>query len=56
MVKVRQKVSGGFRTDRGAQIFLTIKRYTGTLRKQGRDVWSGLTKAMKGFPFLPSDA
>jgi len=32
------------------------KSYTGTLRKQGRDVWSGLTKAMKGFPFLPSDA
>lgn len=56
MVKVRQKVSGGFRTDRGARIFLTIKSYTGTLRKQGRDVWSGLTKAMKGFPFLPSDA
>ena len=56
MVKVRQKVSGGFRTDRGARIFLTIKSYTGTLRKQGRDVWSGLTQAMKGRPFLPSDA
>jgi len=56
MVKVRQKVSGGFRTDRGAQVFLTIRSYTGTLRKQGRDVWAGLTRAMKGLPFLPSDA
>ena len=56
MVKVRQKVSGGFRTDRGARIFLTIRSYTGTLRKQGRDVWSGLTQAMKGLPFLPSEA
>ncbi|MGC8529254.1 MAG: IS66 family transposase [Leptospirillia bacterium] len=56
MVKVRQKVSGGFRTDRGARIFFTIRSYTGTLRKQGHDVWSGLTRSMKGLPFLPSDA
>ena len=56
MVKVRQKVSGGFRTDRGDRIFLTTRSYTGTLRKQGRDVWSGLTQAMKGLPFLPSEA
>ena len=56
MVKVRQKVSGGFRTDTGARIFLTLKSYTQTLRKQGKDVWTGLTQAMMGSPFLPSDA
>ncbi|EIJ75959.1 MAG: Transposase [Leptospirillum sp. Group II 'C75'] len=56
MIKVRQKVSGCFRTPDGAQVFLAIRSYTSTLRKQGRDVWAGLTQAMQGRPFLPSDA
>ncbi len=56
MIKVRQKVSGGFRTQKGARLFLTIKSYTGTLRKRSRDVWTGLTNAITGHPFIPSDA
>ena len=55
MIKVRQKVSGGFRTQKGARLFLTIKSYTGTLRKRSRDVWTGLTNAITGHPFIPSD-
>ena len=50
MVKVCENVSGGFRTDWGAQIFFTIKSYIGTFLKHGRDVWTGRIKAMKGFP------
>ena len=56
MIKVRQKVSGCFRTPEGAQVFLAIRSYPSTLRKQGLDVWAGLTQAMQGRPFLPSDA
>ncbi|MDA8150724.1 MAG: IS66 family transposase [Nitrospiraceae bacterium] len=56
MIKVRQKVSGGFRTQKGAKLFLTVKSYTGTLRKRSRDVWTGLMNAMAGRPFIPSDA
>ena len=56
MIKVRQKVSGCFRTPEGAQAFLAIRSYASTLRKQGRDVWAGLTQTMQGRPFLPSDA
>ena len=56
MIKVRQKVSGCFRTPEGARVFLSIRSYTSTLRKQGLDVWSGLIQAMRGRPFLPSDA
>ena len=55
MIKVRQKVSGGFRTQKGARLFLTIKSYTGTLRKRSHDVWTGLTNAITGHPFIPSD-
>ena len=43
---LRQKVSGGGRTPKGARLFLTVKSYTGTLRKRSRDVWTGLMNAM----------
>ncbi len=56
MGKRIQKVSGDFRTDRGAPIFLTIKSDTGTHRKRSRDAGSGLPKSIMGSPFLPSDA
>ena len=38
MIKVRQKVSGGFRTPKGSRLFLTVKSDTGTPRKRSRDV------------------
>ena len=56
MITVRQKVSGGFRTQKGAKLFLSVKSDTGTLRKRSRDVWTGLMKAMASRPFIPSDA
>src|ERR1017187_7272056 len=54
MIKVRQKISGCFRTLRGAQIFCRIRSYLSTCRKQGRDLWLALQSAVNGAPFIPS--
>jgi transposase len=54
MIKVRQKISGCFRTLRGAQIFCRIRSYLSTCRKQGRNLWQALQRAVSGAPFIPS--
>jgi transposase len=54
MIKVRQKISGCFRTFRGAQIFCRIRSYLSTCRKQGRNLWQTLQSAVSGAPFIPS--
>ena len=40
MMKVKQKISGGFRTSRGAEIFATIRGFISTARKQQADILS----------------
>jgi transposase len=54
MVKVRQKISGSFRTARGARTFLRIRGYNSTVRKQGGNVLASLQGALVGDPFLPA--
>ena len=54
MIKVRQKISGCFRTLRGAQIFCRIRSYLSTCRKQGRNLWEAIQMAVVGRPFIPS--
>jgi transposase len=54
MAKLRQKISGGFRTFKGAQIFARIRSYISTARKQGYNVWEAIQKAVIGQPFMPS--
>jgi transposase-like protein len=54
MIKVRQKISGCFRTLRGAQIFCRIRSFLSTCRKQGRNLWLALQSAVNGAPFIPS--
>jgi transposase len=53
MIKVQQKISGCFRTFRGAQVFCRIRSYLSTCRKQGRNVWEAIPSALSGKPFIP---
>jgi transposase len=53
MTKVRQKISGCFRTTTGEDRFCRIRGYISTLRKQRLPILSALGKAMLGAPPLP---
>jgi transposase len=53
MVKVKQKVSGTFRTLTGAQTFCAIRSYISTVRKQGGNVIAALLDAIHDRPFIP---
>ncbi len=43
MMKLRQKISGGFRSDQGAKIFATIRSFISTAKKQGWKIIEALT-------------
>ena len=54
MVKVRQKISGCFRTTTGAERFCRIRGYISTLRKQGMPILAALRRAMLGNAPMPA--
>ena len=54
MMKVKQKISGTFRTRRGAEIFCDIRSYISTVRKQGGNVIQAIHHALLGQPFMPA--
>ncbi len=48
MMKVKQKISGGFRTQEGADVFIRIRSYISTLKKQDLNVFESIKLAMCG--------
>lgn len=48
MPKVKQKISGGFRTKAGLDTFCTIRSYLATMHKQRANLFHSLTQAFQG--------
>ncbi|GLW99360.1 transposase [Microtetraspora sp. NBRC 16547] len=53
MIKTKTKVSGGFRTLKGAQAFLAVRGYISTARKNGLRAAQALYDALIGNPWTP---
>jgi len=53
MIKVKQKISGAFRTVAGAEQFCNIRGYISTARKQGQPVLATLEAAYRGETWMP---
>ena len=50
MVKLKQKISGTFRSDQGASLFFRIRSYVSSAKKQGHNILSALTLSFQGHP------
>lgn len=53
MMKVKLKISGTFRSQRGADIFCRVRGYLSTARKNGLSAFEALVRAFDGNPFVP---
>ena len=46
MMKVKQKISGGFRTTEGAHNFATIRGFISTMRKQNKNILNEIAEQL----------
>lgn len=53
MMKVKQKISGCFRTPVGAKAFCRIRSYISTMKKQGHNVITTLSSVFSGNSIMP---
>jgi len=54
MVKIAQKVSGGFRSTAGAEAFLAFRSYISTAAKQGINRLDAIERLFTGDPWMPT--
>lgn len=54
MVKISQKISGGFRSIEGAEAFLAFRSYLSTAAKQGMNRLEALQQLFNGDPWMPA--
>ena len=50
MIKLKQKISGCFRTKKGAEIFCRIRSYISTVKKQQYNILDSIQRAIDGDP------
>jgi hypothetical protein len=50
---VKQKVSGTFRTGKGADIFCRIRSYISAAQKNACNIIHAIQRAFQGNPFMP---
>jgi transposase len=53
MIKTQQKISGGFRSRNGADVFCRIRSYISTIRKQRLPLLDALRSVFSGAPLMP---
>lgn len=56
MIKLQQKISGSWRSETGADAFLTIRSYLSTARKHHRSALDVLREVLTGNPKIPAPA
>jgi transposase len=54
MLKVKQKISGCFRTEKGAEEFCRLRSYVSTMKKQGRGVIETIRSVFAGKILMPA--
>ena len=54
MMKLKQKISGTFRSEAGAENFCRTRGFISTIKKHGLPILAELREAFKGTPFIPT--
>ncbi|USE39676.1 transposase [Endozoicomonas sp. SCSIO W0465] len=53
MAKLKQKISGCFRSADGGSMFARIRSYLSSARKQGMDIYQSLHRAVRNYCNMP---
>jgi hypothetical protein len=53
MMKVKMKISGGFRDKKNAEVVALIRSYISTIRKNGERVIEAIASAFQSNPWIP---